>query len=125
MTDLDIVLAAVVNGGVPRAHKPNEVPDNPQTPYTVVSVTRDLPKHHDGTGAPGTWDLRATLQSFDVDDDGALDFDRMAVDALEGRILTGLNGMWRTQVGAALVRDPDNGGLISVVSTLLCTISAT
>jgi hypothetical protein len=125
MTELDTVLAAVVAGGVPRAYKPNEVPAQPQMPYTVVSVTRDLPKHHSGTGAPGTWDLRTTLQSFDVDDDGALDFDRMAVDALEGRILSGLDGMWRTQVGSVLVRDPDNRGVIGVTSTLLCTISAT
>lgn len=125
MTDLDIVLAAVVSGGVTRAYKVNEVPDNPQMPYTVVSVTRDLPKHHAGTGQPGTWDRRATLQSFDVDDDGALDFDLMAVDALEGHILDGLDGMWRTQVGSALTRDPDNQGVVSVTSTLLCTISAT
>lgn len=123
MTDLDIVLAAVVAVGVDRAYKPNEVPDSPVMPYTVVSVTRDLPKHHDGTGAPGTWDRRATFQSFDVADDGALDFDRMAVDALEGRILSGLDGMWRTQVGSALTRDPDNKGVIGVTSTLLCTVA--
>lgn len=124
MTDLDVVLAAVIAGGVPRAYKLNEVPDGPQMPYTVVSVTRDLPKHHAGTGLPGTWDLRATFQSFDVDSDGALDFDRMAVDALEGRILAGLAGMWRTQVGSAMVRDPDNRGVVGVTSTLLCTVSA-
>jgi hypothetical protein len=124
-TDLDRVLAAVSAGGVTRAYKLNEVPDAPVTPYTVVAVSRDLPKHHAGTGAPGTWDLRATFQSFDSDADGALDFDRMAVDALEGQIVAGIDGLWRTQVGSALSRDPDNRGVVTVTSTLLCTVSAT
>lgn len=123
MTDLDDVLAAVVAGGVPRAYKPNEVPDDPQTPYTVVSVTRDLPRNRTLEGSAGTWDRRTTLQSFDIDDDGALDFDRMAVNALDGRVVAG--GMWQVQVGSVLVRDPDNRGVIGVTSTLLSTTSAT
>lgn len=121
MTDLDAVLAAVVAGGVPRAYKANEVPKSPQTPYTVVSVTRDLPGHRDLTGSAGTWDRRATFQSFDTDPDGALDFDRLAVNALDGRIVSGIDGMWTTQVGSVLVRDPDNKGVVGVTSTLLCT----
>ena len=127
MTFLDDVLAAVQAGGVPRAYKPNEVPTNPAYPYSIVYVTRDLPGNYTLDGAHGTQDMRATVQSFDTDADGALDFDRMAVDALQdhapafaGYVTT----PWRVQVGSAMVRDPDNQGVIGVTSSLLCTISA-
>lgn len=128
MTELDVVIAAVIAGGVTRAYKPNEVPDNPQTPYTMVSVTRETPGNYFLDGSHGTWGRRATLQSFDVDDDGALDFDRMATDALQDHIpaFPGFECTpWRVQVGSALVRDPDNHGVISVTTTLLCTAAAT
>jgi len=128
MTDLDVVLAAVVAGGVTRAYKPNEAPDNAPMPYSVVSVTRDLPGNYALTGAHGTETRRATVQSFDSDADGALDFDRMAVDALQDKV-PAFSGFvctpWRVQVGSALVRDPDNQGVIGVTTTLLCTVSAT
>lgn len=127
-TELDVVLAAVVAGGVPRAYKPNEVPSKPQMPYTVVSVTRETPGNYALTGEHGTWGRRATLQSFDTDDDGALDFDRMATDALQDQVpaFAGLEATpWRVQVGSALVRDPDNKGVVGVTTTLLCTTSAT
>jgi hypothetical protein len=121
VSDLDVVLAAVQAGGVPRAYKPNEVPANPQMPYTIVHVTRDIPRNRDMTGSAGTWDRRATFQSFDLDADGALAFDRMAVDALDGRILAGIDGMWTVQLGSAEVRDPDKPSVIGVTSTLTCT----
>lgn len=122
VADLDAVLAAVVGGGVPRAYKVNEVPQDPPYPYTIVSVTRDLPGNRAMTGPAGTWNRRATLQSFDQTANGALTFDQMATAALDGRIVAG--GMWEVQVGAALVRDPDNRGVIGVTTTLLCTVPA-
>lgn len=126
-TELDVVVAAVTAGGVPRVYKPNEVPTNPAMPYTVVSVTRELPGNYALTGEHGTWGRRATLQSFDSDADGALDFDRLATDALQDNVpaFTGLDCTpWRVQVGSALVRDPDNLGVVGVTTTLLCTTAA-
>lgn len=126
MTFLDDTLAAVVAGGVPRAYKPNETPDKPQMPYTVVTVTRDLPGNYGLDGAHGTQDIRATVQSFDVDADGALAFDQLAVDALQDHqpVFAGYDTTpWRVQFGSALVRDPDNHGVIGVTTTLLCTIT--
>jgi hypothetical protein len=125
-TDLDVVIAAVVAAGVPRVYKPNGVPTSPQMPYTVVTVTRETPGNYALTGEHGTWPRRATLQSFDTDADGALDFDRLATDALQDQIpaFTGLVCTpWRVQVGSALVRDPDNQGVVGVTTTLLCTTS--
>lgn len=127
MTDLDVVVAAVTAGGVPRVYKANEVPASPAYPYTVVWVTRDVPGNYALTGEHGTWPRRATVQSFDTDADGALDFDRMATDALQDHVpaFPGLECTpWRVQVGSALVRDPDNQGVIGVTTTLICTAAA-
>lgn len=126
-TFLDRTVADVTAGGVTRVYKVNEVPDKPNMPYTVVSVTRDLPGNYMLDGSAGTRSMRATVQSFDVDVDGALDFDLMAVDALQDHApsFTGYETTpWRVQVGSAVVRDPDNRGVVGVTTTLLCTIAA-
>jgi hypothetical protein len=94
-------------------------------PYTVVSVTRETcPSNYAadrrarGPGTPGHAPVlrRRRRRGARLRPDG--------VDALQDQIpaFTGLTP-WRTQVGSALVRDPDNQGVIGVTTTLLCTIS--
>lgn len=108
----------------PRIYKTNAVPASPTFPYSVVSVVGDQAGNYTLDARHSTRDYRITVQSFGRDVDGALAYDTAAIDRLLDESLTvaGFDcGPIRLQVGSAIVRDPDDNGVVGVTSSLLFT----
>lgn len=108
----------------PRVYKMNAVPPSPAYPYSVVSASGDMAGNYTLDAHHGTRDYRITVQSFGRDIDGALAYDAAAVGNLLDASLTVAGydcGPIRLQVGSAVVRDPDDDGVVGVTSTFLFT----
>lgn len=125
---LDTALAKVIAGRspAPRVYKTNAVPASPTYPYSVMSVSADQARTYTLDATHGTRDHRITLQSFGRTIDAALAYDEAAVDNLLDRRLTVAGyqcGPIRIELSAAVVRDPDDQGVVGVTSTLTFTTS--
>lgn len=125
---LNAVLARIKDGrSSARVYKLGAVPASPTYPYTVVSLAGDMALNYTLDARHGTRNYRVALQSFSntaAGLDGALDYDAKAVGALLDHALNvdGYDcGPMRLQVGSAVVRDPDAGGVVGVTSALIFT----
>lgn len=118
---LDATEAAL--SSVPRAQEMNAVLDKTY-PYTVWALAADRPDSYTLDSRHGLRFYRITTQSFGKTLTSALDNDTRVTDALLDQSLdaTGYDcGPCRIQVGSAVVRDPDNAGVVGVTTTLLFT----
>lgn len=128
---LDAGEAALAAVGHPRAYQLGSVPDDPEYPYTSWSIVADRPGGYSLDASRGFRFYRITWQSFDRTLDGAVDFDDLCADAFLDRVLAVEGhdcGPCTDQFGGLLGRvnrDPDDGGVITVTSTLTFTATPT
>lgn len=120
------LIAAAVDkvkaASVSRVYKVGEVPASPAYPYATVAATFDSALAYTIDGDHGVGDYRITTQSVGSVYDAAAAVDDLARGALLDQRVTvdGRSyGPGRMQVGAALVRDPDGGSVITITSTYL------
>ena len=117
---LAAVAAAQAASGVARSYDEGAVPASPTYPYQTRAVMGDraggytLDSHH------GFRTFRIVTRSFGRSSASALDIDGKARSGLEDLRLS-VTG-WscdpcRVELGSALTRDPDDNGVISVVTT--------
>lgn len=121
---MSVFLAAVADAqavaGVARAYDEGSVPASPNTPYQTRSVSPDRAGGYTLDANHGYRMFRIVLRSFGKTLASALDMDTRAREELEDRRLE-VDG-WdcdpcRVELGSAVTRDPDAGGLLSVVTT--------
>lgn len=115
-------VAKLTAAPITRVYKEGKVPASPTYPYAIVTVTFDRATAYTNDADHGVGDYRITTRSVGADYDGAVDTDQRARGALLDQRITANSksyGPGRMQVGAALVRDPDGGSVITVTSTYL------
>lgn len=109
-----------------RAYQTNSVPASPTYPYTAWSLAGDRPDAYTLDATHGLRFYRIISQSFGHTLASALDNDAKVTDALldVALVATGYECTpCRIEVGSAVVRDPDNSGVVGVTTTL--TFAAT
>ena len=123
MTTLIAAAVAKIEAApVRRVYKVGEVPSQPAEPYLVASATFDNALAYTIDGDHGVGDYRITTQAVGSVYDAAAAVDDLARGALLDQRITvdgRIYGPGRLQVGAALVRDPDGGSVITITSTYL------
>jgi len=113
---------AAVDDTVLRVYKSDKVPATPTYPYMVLWTSFDGAEAYRSDATHGLGSYRVTTQAVGKSEDSATDLDGLARAALlDKRLAAGGKeyGPGRMQVGAALVRDPDGGAVITVTSTYL------
>lgn len=113
---------ATVGAAVTRVYKVGAVPATPTLPYQTVATSFDGAEAYNLLGVHGVGRYRVTTQSVAKTLDGATDLDDLARGRLLDQVVTAAGkeyGPGRMQVGAAVVRDPDAGSVITVTSTYL------
>lgn len=114
---------AQVAADVTRVYKVGAVPASPTMPYQTVATSFDGAEAYSLHGRHGVGRYRVTTQSVAKTLDGATDLDDLARGRLLDQVITAAGGKeygpGRMQVGAAVVRDPDGGSVITVTSTYL------
>lgn len=121
---LDAATDRVEAGGVDRLYPENGVPQNPPKPYQTIAVTPDRADAYTLDATHGMRLYRIVLRSVSSSQAGALDVDALATDALLDQRLevAGYDcGPCRLELGSAIMRDPDDGGVLTVTTTLTFT----
>ena len=123
---MSAVAAAQTSAGVARAYDEGAVPASPTYPYQTRAVTGDRAGGYTLDSNHSYRTFRIVLRSFGKTASSVLDLDEKARRALEDERLT-VPG-WdcdpcRVELGSAMTRDPDDNGVMSVVTTL--TFNAT
>lgn len=110
---------------VSRAYPENAVPDKPEYPYLVWSVADDRPAAYTLDAVHGMRFRRVTWQSFGETLAGARDYDSRAAGVFLDQVLDVEGYDCGPMVGDApgallgsVNRDPDDGGVISITSSL-------
>jgi hypothetical protein len=109
---------------VARRYPTNSVPATPTYPYLVYSVAGDRGDGYTLDSRHGFRWYRIILQSFGKTLASALETDGAAVgDLLDERLtVTGFDTRpTRMEIASAIVRDPDNQGVVGVTTTLTFT----
>lgn len=111
-----------VSGSVTRVYKLGEVSAPPDYPYLTFAVSYDSAESYTLEARRGVGVYRVTTQAVSKTLDGAIQIDSGArSELLDERITAGSReyGPGELQVGAAVVRDPDGGAVITITSTYL------
>lgn len=116
--------AAIAAAGatVLRVYKSDKVPATPVYPYMVLWTSFDQATTYRSDATHGVGVERVTTQSVGKSEDSATALDDLGRAAFLDQRLTAAGkeyGPGQMQVGAALVRDPDGGAVITVTSTYL------
>jgi len=117
---LDAAIAAVTaaHTGSPRIYEVNAVPAQPSYPYSVVDVLDLDPDGYTLDQSHGFRDHMLTVQSFARTNDGVIDYNRAAANALLDQTLDATG--WscdpcRFQTSRKY-RDPDDSGVIGITT---------
>lgn len=121
---MQAVAAKQATAGIVRAYDEGSVPASPAYPYQTRAVTPDRAGGYTLDSNHGFRTFRVVVRSFGRSATSALDIDAKTREVLEDERLTVAG--WscdpcRVELGSAMTRDPDDGGVISVVSTYTFT----
>lgn len=118
MSDLDLLVARLVAGGVARVYKFGAVPATPSYPYAVLSPAPGAPDVRMLAG-PGKPMGRFTVQFFGRTVDPLIAEADKAFAAFEGVELSDLPGSpvaWQ-EISTTPYRDPDTTGVLDITHT--------
>lgn len=118
MSDLDLLVARLVAGGVTRVYKFGAVPATPAYPYAVLSPALGAPDVRMLAG-PGKPMGRFTVQLFGRSADTVTDTAALTFAAFEGVELSDLTGApvaWQ-EISTPPYRDPDTSGVLNITHT--------
>lgn len=115
---------ATATASVPRLYPVNGVPATPTYPYGVYSATLGRGDAYTLDSQHGTRWGRVTVQTFGTIADAALDhMDKVTALLLDKRLtITGHRATpMRSELDPAIVRDPDDNGVVGVTAVLTFT----
>lgn len=118
---MDAVAAATAT--VPRLYAIGSVPASPTYPYGVYAASMGRGDSYTLDSAHGVRWLRATVQTFGRTAASALDHAEKVANALLDQRLEVNYTPLRMELDPAVVRDPDDQGVIGVTTTLTATRS--
>jgi len=127
-TLLSAAIARAKAAGVARVHSAGSVPANPTYPYQVIAVSSLDADTYTLDASFGTRSWRIVVESYARTHDHATHLDELAHDAfLDQRLdVPGWDlGPCLREVGSGVYRDPDDNGVMRVVSTFVTTATRT
>lgn len=126
MSALQDAAQAALGAASLRVYAENAVPSSPTYPYQTVAVTADRALAYTLDANHGVRSYRIVVRSVGRSMTSASDLDERAITALLDKRLTAPGydcDPCRQELGSALVRDPDDEGVLVITTTL--TFNAT